>query len=584
MLVQWIYVIAVIATVLSNIIIMAISWSRRQTSSAKWFTLLLFVLALLSFSYLMAAVVNDPSVVYTWVRLRYSILTLGIVIFIFTILSFTENSQWIRPQIIALSFVIPTLTIIVVWFFPELFWHKWEVDQSTILNLETQYFAGWFIVHSVYSYTLLIAGTIMLLRYALASTSFTQNQALIFASGIMIVIVMSLLPALGLTNNIPNPIPIALSIVALHLFWALFKHGLFQLSSASYHSIVEHMHDMVIVLDANDHIMMANQQAHLLFASASRTKIIGQHLSDVFVRNKVLPEKCANVWEASFELPLQTDSQSIILDASMSPIFNERDQPKHKLLILRDITRRKEAEQREFELKIELERTLLLTRFIQNSAHEFRTPLAIIGTNNYLMTNADEREQRQAKADQITTQIDRITQLVDTQLLLAKVENMQFNLDTMVDMALLARQVQIEMQSKYGDTPSCNFTGETSLTLIKGNAVYLTHALKQVLNNAYGYTLEAGTIEIHASQTDQAVYIEITDTGTGIAEDELPYIFDTFWRRDKSHDTPGMGVGLTIAKRIIEAHQGKITADSQLGAGTSVKLSLPINQPSNETT
>lgn len=578
MLFQWVYIIAVIATVLSNLVIMAISWSRRQTPAAKWFTLLLFALAILSFSYLMAAVVEDVAVAYTWVKIRYSMLTLGIVLFMFTVLAFTENSQWVRPPIIVSSCVIPSITIIIVWFFPEYFWHTWEIDQSTILNLETQYFAGWFVMHSIYAYALLIGGTGLLFRYALSSTSFTQNQALIFASGIAIVIVMSLLPTLGLTNNIPNPIPIALSILALHLFWALFKHGLFQLSSASYHNIVEHMQDMVIVLDPHDHIVMANQQAHLLFASASQTNIIGQHLSDVFVKNKLLPEKCANVWEANFELPLAVDGEAIILDASMSAILNERDQPKHKLLILRDITRRKEAERRELELKIQLERTLLLTRFIQNSAHEFRTPLAIIGTNNYLMINMDEPALRQEKADQITAQIDRITQLVDTQLLLAKVERMEFTLDTTVDMALLARQVQTEIQAKFGDTPSCEFSGAVNLPQIKGNAVYLTHALKQVLNNAYGHTLQTGSIKIHASQTDQSVCIEIMDDGVGITEDEMPYIFDTFWRRDTSHDTPGMGVGLTIAKRIIEAHQGKIIVESKPRQGTRVQMSFPVQQ------
>lgn len=79
-----------------------------------------------------------------------------------------------------------------------------------------------------------------------------------------------------------------------------------------------------------------------------------------------------------------------------------------------------------------------------------------------------------------------------------------------------------------------------------------------------------------AGCTEENIWINVRDTGIGISADDLPHIFETFWRHDEAHSTPGFGLGLPIAKRIIERHGGSITVESQLGLGSTFSVTLPV--------
>lgn len=105
----------------------------------------------------------------------------------------------------------------------------------------------------------------------------------------------------------------------------------------------------------------------------------------------------------------------------------------------------------------------------------------------------------------------------------------------------------------------------------------LKQALRALVDNAVKYTPEKGTIQLAASDNDTEVKIHVTDTGIGISENELPKIFDRFYRadEDRSQEKGGSGLGLSIVKWIVDVHGGNIAVESEKGKGTSVSIYLP---------
>jgi PAS domain S-box-containing protein len=257
-------------------------------------------------------------------------------------------------------------------------------------------------------------------------------------------------------------------------------------------------------------------------------------------------------------------------------VYNEQGVAIRLEGIASDVTERRQMQHREVELRLEKERRQLLTVFFQNAAHEFRTPLTIIGSSTYLMTRVDNEERRRHAAGQINLQIERITRLVDMLQLMTGLESTQVDLDTRVNIGEIVQTLSTQLGEIYSKTHETDCHVSYELPSITGNHNMLTIAFRQILENAYRFTPERGKITVQAGATDGQIWIEVVDTGVGIASEDLPMIFDTFWRRDIAHSTPGFGLGLSIARKVIEEHGGWIAVDSTEGKGSRFRVYLPI--------
>lgn len=275
---------------------------------------------------------------------------------------------------------------------------------------------------------------------------------------------------------------------------------------------------------------------------------------------------------------VNASGEQIWVSTTKVPLYDQYGAVTGIVGLSRDMSDSKRAEQQARELEVEKERVQMLADFITSTSHDLKTPLTIISGSVYILAKSYKPEQREAKQLVIEQQIRRMTDLIDQLHTMAHLDRTQglnlnpFDLNAlMYDLSATVRKVT--------DQKNIQFTCEVQspLPMLRGDSHYLYQGLSYILDNAMRYTPEGGAITLDTSYDGSNLLIAVQDTGIGIPEEDLPHIFDRFYKVDKARkpENGGAGLGLTMAKRIIEIHGGEIQVESQLSVGTTVKVILP---------
>lgn len=211
-------------------------------------------------------------------------------------------------------------------------------------------------------------------------------------------------------------------------------------------------------------------------------------------------------------------------------------------------------------------------------AHELRTPLTTMQANlEAVMDGVMEMDQNRVKV--LHEQVLRINRLVDDLAELARYENGKTVLDkTRFDLSALIENVVLHAENDFAKgNKTLAFKGETCE--ITADRDKISQVLLNLLSNALKFTQPGDSVTVTLKQHKTEAEITVADTGIGMAQEDLPHIFDRFYRSDKSRSrkTGGAGIGLTIVKSIVEAHGGAIEAKSVPNEGTEFIISLPLN-------
>jgi signal transduction histidine kinase len=216
--------------------------------------------------------------------------------------------------------------------------------------------------------------------------------------------------------------------------------------------------------------------------------------------------------------------------------------------------------------------------FLATVSHELRTPLSSIrGYLEMLLEDEFDPETSQRFLTVMQRNSDRLLRLIDDLIAVARLNDEGMRLDLAeVDLADLAHQVTAACRP-LADHRRVSLSDRTASPVpARGDAKRLHQALNHLVVNAIKFTAAGGEIRVTSTTGDEP-QLTITDTGVGIPANELPHVFDRFFRSAAADTmaTPGPGLGLAIVRSIIDAHHGSIHLESQPGIGTTVRLTLP---------
>lgn len=245
--------------------------------------------------------------------------------------------------------------------------------------------------------------------------------------------------------------------------------------------------------------------------------------------------------------------------------------------VVADITERRKLEEQRFELLLERERIRLMSDFVRDISHEFRTPLSIIQTSLYLLKRKPDHPQAHTRLDTIGSQATRLNRLVDDLMLMLELEQAEIT-PRPLSLNTLAGHV-IEHSSKKAEDKQLTLTvaEPTGEVMTHGEEGYLNRALMMLVDNAIEFTPEGGSVTLTVAKDEHHAIITVTDTGVGIPAEELGNIFDHMYKVDKARNTErgGLGLGLSIVRRITALHHGEITVQSEPDKGSTFTIKIP---------
>lgn len=224
-------------------------------------------------------------------------------------------------------------------------------------------------------------------------------------------------------------------------------------------------------------------------------------------------------------------------------------------------------------------------RFLTDASHDLRTPLSILSSEIEVTLQKERAKEEYKKTLQSNKEeVDDLIALVENMLLLSR-EDLQYQTiqKERVDIVdLLAERIATFQHAAKQKKLQMSFIPSNQSSEINGNLQLLKRLFSSLLDNAIKYTPTGGKIGVKLSQEKHSILVCFTDNGIGIPQDQQEKVFDRFFRSDTARTEKGYGLGLSIAKQIVEFHDGKIHLHSQVGKGTTITLFFPIATQSQE--
>ena len=326
-------------------------------------------------------------------------------------------------------------------------------------------------------------------------------------------------------------------------------------------TVLDQMTDGVLIADAQGIVQFANPAAGRLFQASEP---INRSIAEV-VRNHQLVEAWRRCQQTR---QLQSESVELPTRHQYLQLVVVPDQHSSgSLLLVQDLTRLRRLE-------------TVRRDFISNLSHELRTPLASLKALTETLQDGalDDPPAARRFIDQIQVETDALTQMVTELLELSRIESGRLTLDlTPVSPRDLLLSASRRMQLQ-AERAGLNLRVECleDLPKIKIDSQRLEQVLVNLIHNAVKFTRAGGEVVLLAESSGGVVMIAVQDTGIGIPEEDVSRIFERFYRVDKSRAGSGTGLGLSIAKHIVEAHRGKIWAESAEGEGSTFYFTIPV--------
>jgi two-component system phosphate regulon sensor histidine kinase PhoR len=330
-------------------------------------------------------------------------------------------------------------------------------------------------------------------------------------------------------------------------------------------AVMSMMTDGVIIVDTENRIQLINPAAQAMF-NITEHETSGHTLLEVVRQYQVdeLLSLCRRTEESQTNT-LEISPQRLYLQVTATPLGNAL--PGNTLLLFQNLTRLRRLE-------------TIRQDFISNVSHELRTPLASLKALTETLQESALEDPPAARRflQQMETEVDAITHIVGELLELSRIESgrVPLKLSPTVPKELLTNALErLSLQAERAGLKT-RIECPDGLPQVLADAGRLEQVIVNLLHNAIKFTPAGGEITLSAHQNKDWVQFSVQDNGIGIPADDLPRIFERFYKTDRARSSGGTGLGLAIARHLVEAHGGRIWAHSVEGQGSTFYFTIPI--------
>ncbi len=317
----------------------------RATRGASGFGLLMVSASLWALVDALAVSGADLATQRLWTQLQYGPIVVAPLAWCAFALQYTGRESWLSPRRVLIASLLPAFTLLLVLTnrYHGLFWSRVVLERSGGLSVLEVFFGPWFWVHTAYSYGLLLAGTaLMLPRLTIPGLYRSQTAALLL--GLAIPWIANLVFLSGGPGAHLDPTPFALAATGLLFAWALFRLRLLDLVPVAREALVEGMGDGMVVLDPEGRVIDLNAAAAALVGTGPK-RAIGLPAHEVLGAWPELADRCRSGTEGHLEVTMGDGRQRQFLDVRISPLRGLSRRPLGTLLVWRDVTRQRAAEE-----------------------------------------------------------------------------------------------------------------------------------------------------------------------------------------------------------------------------------------------
>ncbi len=586
--VPYVVVPAIAAGIALSVAIYA--WLRRAAPGGAPLALLMLAVAMWALAAAGEfAAVSVPAKIW-WSKITY----LGIVgvapAWLLFVLDYGQRTEWLTPRRIALLWIVPAITLLLVFTneWHHLIWPRVtpSSDAPGAMLIYDHGIGFW--VEWAYSYLLMLVGTILLVQTTLRPPRLYRRQAKVMLAGAAMPWVGNLLYIAGL---VPLPgldlTPIAFALTGLAAGVGFLRFQILELVPIARDTLVESMSDGVLVVDAQNRVVDINPMACRAIG-CDPARVIGQQAGVALAAWPDLVARYRDVPEAQAEIAVDSLAGSRWLDLRISPLYDRRKRLTGRLIVLHDVTERRQAEQALQEYAHELEASNTeLDAYAHTVAHDLKGPLStIIGYSSLLVAGVGKKSPEEIKTALRTVLQSgyKMRSIIDNLLLLASVRQIGDLPTGPVDMAAIVSEVRIRLNAEIA-ARQAEIVLPRRWPVATGYAPWVEEVWVNYVSNALKYGSEPLRIELGFDQggdkrSGPSIRFWVRDSGPGLTPEEQARLFSPFTRLEQI-DTKGHGLGLSIVGRIVGRLGGQVGVESKVGEGSTFWFTLPGIKPTS---
>ncbi len=565
-------IVLYLVAALINLILARMTWyQHKQPGSGLW-ALVLLCAVLWAVGSTLQMVVADPIWMLTMARFIH-IAIMSIVYFwgLFA-LRYSNHNQWLTLRFKILTAIVPVVSYLIFlfdrgsWFY-AISYYTGE-GGLFLLRMEPRLLA-W--VWASYGYGVLIISLVVVVRSVWRTPNLYRMQAVLITLAVLLPMTSNFAQFSGLIPDYIDLTPVVFMAAGILMLIAAQRFEFLRLVPVAYDTIYHNINNGIVIVNMDWRIVRMNPSAESILGT-TQSAIVGQSLQILFPAQYEAIMRTTHEQPTMIELKLGNPVRTYELQANT---LSNQSMLMGYIIMLADITERKIASEEHSRLLLEEERTRILTTFIAKAAHEFRTPLSVIKSGEYLIGKSSELDKIRSIATQNTIQVDAISHLVDNLLLMTRVDNRQvaFNLQKLDWNECVQKVVETQRASAAGRGITLIHEADQTHPAALIDDEMMANALRELLDNAIRYSPNESTVRIVCS-TPQCT-VKFIDEGIGIGESDQPHIFEQFYRVDASHNTRGFGLGLPIARAVAERHNGRVELESSGEKGSVFSLWIP---------